>query len=114
MPILPFINDTEENILGIVRLAKENGARFVYPAFGVTLRNNQREYYYNKLDENVPMLREKYIKQYGDKYSCTSSNAKALYSLFARECDKLGLIYKMADIVKNYKLGYGDRQLSFL
>ena len=42
MPILPFINDTEENIISIVRKAKENGAKFVYPAFGVTLRSNQR------------------------------------------------------------------------
>ncbi|MDZ4957446.1 radical SAM protein, partial [Clostridium perfringens] len=45
MPILPFINDTEENIINIVRLAKENGAKFIYPAFGVTLRSNQRDYF---------------------------------------------------------------------
>ena len=52
MSILPFINDTEQNILKIVKDAKENGARFIYPAFGVTLRSNQREYFYSKLKES--------------------------------------------------------------
>lgn len=60
MPVLPFINDTKENILGIVRLAKENGAKFVYPDFGVTLRSNQQIYFYERLDELFPGMSEKY------------------------------------------------------
>jgi DNA repair photolyase len=45
MPILPFIEDTEENIIKIVNRAKENGAQFIYPAIGMTLRSGNREYY---------------------------------------------------------------------
>lgn len=114
MPILPFINDTKENILGVVRLAKESGARFIYPAFGVTLRGNQQQYYYEKLDDYFPSIKEKYIRRYGNRYSCGSPNASALFSVFASECERLGLLYKMQDIVRSYRLGYGDRQLSFL
>lgn len=50
MPVLPFIGENENNILEIVKRAADSGAKFIYPYFGVTLRHNQREYYYNKLD----------------------------------------------------------------
>jgi DNA repair photolyase len=63
MPVLPFIEDNEENVVSIIRLAGEAGARFIYPSFGVTLRQNQREWYYSKLDEHFPGLRQKYVKQ---------------------------------------------------
>ena len=66
MPILPFINDTEENIINIVKLAKHNGAKFIYPAFGVTLRTNQRDYFFKILDKNFPGIKEKYIKSFGN------------------------------------------------
>ena len=56
MPVLPFIEDTVENIGCIVKLAHENGAKFIYPAFGVTLRQNQREWYYDKLDKLFPSI----------------------------------------------------------
>lgn len=111
MPVLPFVNDTDENIIQITRAAKENGARFIYPAFGVTLRDGQREYFYQNLDKLFPSLTEKYIKRYGGSYSCSSSRAKELYRLFSEECDKLGLLYKMRDIIRSYKLGYDDRQM---
>lgn len=113
MPLLPFINDTKENVLEIVRLAKENGAKFIYPAFGVTLRTNQREYFYEKLDEIFPGRKANYIRQFGNNYICGSPDGKALGYAFRNECDKLGLLYKMSDIVKGYRLDYGDRQLSF-
>jgi len=112
MPVLPFINDTEENIIQIARAAKESGARFIYPAFGVTLRDAQREYFYQKLDEFFPDTTEKYIKRYGGRYSCASPRAKQLYSILAEECKELGLLYKMRDIIRSYKLGYGDLQMS--
>mgnify|MGYP001120413779 FL=1 len=54
MPILPFINDTPENITGIVELAAKHHAKFIYPAFGMTLRDNQRDYYYYQLDHYFP------------------------------------------------------------
>ena len=112
MPILPFIEDNEENISGIIRLAYENGAKFIYPAFGVTLRQNQREWYLNKLEGLFPSLKEKYLNQYGDYYECHSPNAKKLKYLVKRECERLGLLYKMEDIIRAYKQGYYDKQLT--
>lgn len=112
MPILPFINDTEENIISIVRLAKENGAKFIYPAFGVTLRSNQRDYFFKMLDKSFPGIKEKYIKTFGNNYMCNSPNARKLYNTFAKECKRLGLLYKMNDIINGYKEGYNNEQLS--
>ncbi len=112
MPVLPFIEDNEDNIISIIRLAYENGAKFIYPAFGVTLRQNQREWYYKKLDESFPTIKEKYLKQYGNSYECRSPKAKVLWQLLQSECDRLGILYKMEDIIESYKQGYGDSQLS--
>ncbi len=115
MPVLPFINDTYENITGIVTKAHEAGARFIYPAFGVTLRQNQREWFYNKLDELFPgkLLREKYIRSFGNNYECRSPGASKLWKLFRELCDGYGILYDMKDIVFTYKQGYGINQLSF-
>jgi DNA repair photolyase len=112
MPILPFINDTEENIIGIIDQAYQNGAKFIYPAFGVTLRQNQREWYYRKLDEKFPGVKQKYIQEFGNTYGCHSPNAKHLWQLFKKECDRRKLLYRMEDIIKSYKKGYGENQLS--
>ncbi|MDF2989250.1 MAG: repair photolyase [Eubacterium sp.] len=112
MPVLPFIEDTEENISGIIRLAYENGAKFIYPAMGVTLRMNQREWYFSKLDELFPGMKKKYIEEFGDSYQCHSPRAKQLKALFKEQCNQYGLLYKMEDIIKAYKNGYYDRQLS--
>ena len=111
MPILPFINDTEENIRGILRMAKEAGAQFVYPSMGTTLRQGSREYFYAHLDKLFPGIKEKYIKRYGMRYHCPSPNAKKLWSIFSAECERLGLLYDMKAIIYHYKAGYGDRQL---
>jgi len=111
MPLLPFIQDTEENIIGIVRKAKENGARFVYAAMGMTLRAGNREYYYENLDKHFPGIKEKYIKRYGERYNCTSPNVKRLWNIFSGECEKLELRYAMKDIVIDYKRGYTAKQL---
>ncbi|HYE80844.1 MAG TPA: radical SAM protein [Clostridia bacterium] len=113
MPVLPFLEDNEENIKGIVSSAFKSGARFIYPAFGVTLRQNQREWYYNKLDELFPSLKEKYIKQFGNAYECRSTEAKQLWQLFGEECERYGILYRMKDIIDSYKRGYGYDQLSF-
>ena len=59
MPILPFINDTKENIAAIVTKAKEANVRFIYPAFGVTMRQGNREYFYEQLDKYFPEYKEK-------------------------------------------------------
>jgi len=111
MPILPFINDTEENITGLLRKAKNAGASFVYPSLGMTLRQGNREYYYEQLDVLFPQIKEKHIKRYGLRYINTVPNMKKLWSIFVEECEKLGLLYDMRAITKRYKAGYDDRQM---
>jgi DNA repair photolyase len=112
MPVLPFIEDNEENIGRIIELAHENGAKFIYPAFGVTLRENQRDWYYKKLDEYFPSVKEKYIKTYGNAYECRSLKAKALWEFFQSKCKDLGIIYRMDEIIAAYKSPYRKEQLS--
>ncbi|GAA0731923.1 SPL family radical SAM protein [Clostridium oceanicum] len=112
MPILPFIEDTEDNIVSIISLAKENGAKFIYPAFGVTLRQNQREYFFTKVDRYFKNMSNNYIKEYGNSYRCGSKNARKLWYIFKKECDKSNILYKMEDIIKDYKKEYEITQLS--
>ena len=115
-PILPFIEDTEDNVLKIVRQAKEAGARSVYPMFGLTMRDGQREFFFRRLEEILPGqgLAEKYRQTYGSRYTCMSPSASRLWKAFTAECDRLGLIYDMRGIISAYKLGYEGEQLSFL
>ena len=102
-PILPFITDSEEDIKELVRLAHESGAKFIHTYMGMTLRENQRDYYYEKLDKHFEGLKEKYIKLYGEKYNCPVPNYKSLYKVFTAECNKYGILYNMKDIIKAYK-----------
>ncbi|MEG6586278.1 SPL family radical SAM protein [Dendrosporobacter sp. 1207_IL3150] len=112
MPVLPFITDNEKSISNIISLADENGAKFIYPAFGVTLRQNQRDWFYQKLDEHFPNLKQRYINRFGNSYECQSPNAIDLWRIFKNECDRRGILYNMEDIINGYKQGYGDNQLS--
>ncbi len=102
-PILPFITDKEEDIKELVRLASQYGARFIHTYMGMTLRDNQRDYYFEVLDRNFKGLKQKYIEYYGNKYYCTVPNHKYLYKIFTDECDKYGILYNMKDIISAYK-----------
>jgi DNA repair photolyase len=95
MPVLPFIEDDEENIRRIVRLANEAGAQYILPAFGMTLRNRQREYYYDKLDRLFPGTREKYARAFGERYSAPARNARRLEEMFRDLCGELGMATRM-------------------
>lgn len=112
MPVLPFIEDNDENILKIINLAKVNGAKFIYAAFGVTLRQNQRDYFLSKLNEKFPGLSKKYIEEYGYSYVCKSSRAEKLIRLFKKECNKANILYRMEDIIEGYKKESEVKQLS--
>jgi len=111
-PILPFITDDEENIKQIVYLAYIHGAKFIHTYFGVTLRDRQRDYFYQQLDFHFPGLKEKYIKRYGGRYQCFSKNKKHLEYIFQKECQKYGLLYKMEDIIKAYQTKEHIEQLT--
>jgi DNA repair photolyase len=88
MPILPFIEDTEENITAIVEAAHEHGATYFIPWFGMSLRDRQRAYYYAQLDRLFSGLRRRYERTYGDKYDCPVPNADRLAELFYELCQQ--------------------------
>lgn len=111
MPLLPYINDTEENVLSLVQMAKESGARFIFPGIGLTLRSGQREYFYQQLDKHFPGLKQKYISRYGSRYQASSPKARSLFRSFAQACEQEGLLYQMRDIIRSYKNGYVVEQL---
>ena len=102
-PVLPFITDNEEDIKELVRLAYLNGAKFIHTFMGMTLRENQRDYYLDKLKQSFTGLKDKYIKYYGERYNCIVPSYKILYKVFTDECNKYGLLYDMKDIIKAYK-----------
>ena len=102
-PVLPFITDDIEDIKKLVKMAYDSGAKFIHTFMGMTLRENQRDYYYEKLDKHFIGFKEKYIKYYGEKYNCPIPNYKEIYKVFVSECNKYGILYNMKDIIKAYK-----------
>lgn len=114
-PLLPFLEDTEENIREMVKRSKDAGARFLYGIMGVTVRDGQREYFYDGLTRKFPGagLAEKYARTYGSRYYCASRRAKKLWEFFAEECRRAGLLYDMQDIIHDYKKNYECTQLQF-
>lgn len=72
-PILPFINDTPENLLSVLRLLKDAGVRgVIFFGAGLTLREGSREYFYAQLDRLFPGLKERYVRTYGLRYEIPS------------------------------------------
>lgn len=109
-PVLPFITDKEEDLKELVRLASENGAKFIHTYMGMTLRENQRDYYFENLDKYFSGLKQKYMRCYGARYNCKAINYKKLYKVFTEECKKYGILYKMSDIIKAYKKEKSDTE----
>ena len=92
-PILPFINDTEDNITAILNECARVGVKGIINfGMGLTLREGDREYYYAALDRHFPRMKEQYIKQYGNAYELPSPNAKELMGLFQRICKEKGML----------------------
>lgn len=114
MPLLPQLTDTTNNVIAIIHRAHECGAKFIYPLFGLSLRNGQREYLYQKFDQLFPEyhLKQTYQKLYGYSYECHSPKEKELETIFISECERLGILYHMEDIIKEYKKGYDYQQFS--
>ena len=98
-PFLPFINDTEENLRGLLDYcvrAKVNG--IVCFCIGMTLREGNREYFYKKLDEHFPGMKQRYIRAFGNSYECRSPNNAPLMDILRDECLKHGILYKPDDV----------------
>ena len=98
-PILPFINDTEENIRGILDYcieAKVYG--IICFGMGMTLREGNREFFYRQLDQLFPYMKEKYIRTYGTQYQLNSPNNDMLMKLFHQICEDNGIVHDNAQI----------------
>jgi DNA repair photolyase len=95
MPILPFLQDTEENILGIANRAADSGARYLLPWLGMSLRDRQRAYYYTELDILFPGIKEKYIQRYGNQYRVLANDADVLHEKLVLACQKFDLATKI-------------------
>jgi DNA repair photolyase len=91
MPILPFIEDTVENVSQIIRLAAESGVSYIVPWFGMSLRSRQREHYYRELDRLFPGTRQRYEERFGTQYSCPCPNASHLSEVFHELREAYGL-----------------------
>ncbi|MBR3265726.1 MAG: radical SAM protein [Erysipelotrichaceae bacterium] len=93
-PILPFINDTRENVEAILNECVRIGVKGVIDyGMGMTLREGDREYYYAALDKYFPGMKEKYIRTYGNAYELQSPRAKELMKLMKDICSANGIIY---------------------
>lgn len=98
-PLLPFINDTTDNVTAIVEACAAAGVYGIINfGMGLTLRDGNREYFYSKLDELFPRLKEKYIRTFGNRYEAESPNAAKLTETFHALCDKYGIVRDNARI----------------
>ena len=116
-PLLPYINDTEENLLGILNYCKEAKVYgIICFGIGVTLRDGNREYFYTQLDKKFPNLKEQYIKEYGNSYIINSKNNTKLMKIFHEFCEE-NKIEHNPDKIFNYLNEFEDKtafeQLSF-
>jgi DNA repair photolyase len=98
MPILPFIEDSEENIRQIVAQARVHGATYIIPWFGMSLRDRQRAYYYDKLDKLFPGLRQRYERTFGGQYHCAAPDAEQLAGVFDGLCGQYGIATRMQQV----------------
>ncbi|WP_430815225.1 radical SAM protein [Carboxylicivirga sp. RSCT41] len=95
MPVLPFINDTKENIEQLIIKAKESGARYMIGGFGLTLREGNREYFYRQLDKQFPELKQRYINTFGDRYNCHTQQSDRIFNFFKQKCQQLDIDTKV-------------------
>jgi len=109
-PFLPFINDTEENLRGLLDYCIDAGVYGIISwGIGMTLREGNREYFYKKLDEHFPGLKSVYQKKYGYKYEITSDNNDKLYKLLHATCEKHNIVLGI-DKLFQYMQAFEERE----
>ena len=115
-PILPFLNDTEENLRGILSYCIDAGVRGIRCfGMGLTLRNGNREYFYRKLDAHFPGLRQKYERTYGLSYEVGSPNNARLMRIFDSICTEHGILHEPGMVfayIREYENKRSGEQLS--
>ncbi len=111
-PVLPFINDTEENITAILEECVRVGVKGIINFdMGLTLREGDREYFYAALDKHFPGIKDKYIYHYGNSYEVPSPNAKQLMKTFKRICKDNGIMCDPDECFR-YMNELPDKQIS--
>lgn len=117
-PILPYINDTRENIEGILKYCIEAKVRgIICFDMGVTLRSGNREYFYSKLDKYLPRMKERYQSIYGDSYALSSPRNTELMRIFHETCERHGIIHDNNEIfayLNSFEETRKCEQLNFL
>lgn len=115
-PLLPFINDTKENLEGILEGCLEAGVKGILCfGMGLTLREGNREYFYQALDRHFPGLRREYQRRYGNAYELPSPRHRELQQIFEDTCAKAGILYRPEDIfayLREFPENKGYTQLS--
>lgn len=98
-PILPFINDTEQNLRGLLDYCFDAGVKgIICFGFGTTMREGSREPFYAALDRHFPQMKQRYIDEFGYSYECASPNNAALMKIFITECEKHGVICRNDEV----------------
>lgn len=98
-PFLPFINDTKENIDGLLRYCIDAKVRgIICFGIGLTLRDGDREYFYSRLDKHFPNMKERYIYTYGNSYQLTSSNNNVLMNRISEVCRNHGIMFGVENV----------------
>jgi DNA repair photolyase len=114
-PILPFINDTAENLHGLLQYCVEAKVYGIINfGIGLTLREGDREYFYQKLDEHFPGMKQKYQRKYGNSYQVISDNNNALMKEFYAICQQHNIVYgpeKLFTYMRTYEDKHAATQL---
>lgn len=98
-PILPLINDTEDNIRGLLNYCIEAGVKgIICFDMGVTLREGNREYFYKQLDLHFKGMKSQYIRKFNNSYVCHSPNDKALMAMFSEICEANGIMHRPREV----------------
>ncbi|MCQ4637302.1 radical SAM protein [Anaerovorax odorimutans] len=117
-PILPYINDTEENLRGLLHYCIEAKVQGVLCfGMGLTLRDGNREYFYQQLDRHFPGLKERYMREYGNAYQVNSRQNRHLMRMLRETCEAEGILWDVERVFA-YLTEFEDKeakqQLSFL
>lgn len=109
-PLLPYINDTEENINGIIDMCIEAKVKGILNfGMGLTLRDGSRDYFFENLDKHFPGLKERYMREFRNSYDVPSPRGRELYNLFRKRCRENGFMYSSRAIF-NYLETYEEKE----
>ncbi len=110
-PFLPFINDTEENLRGLMKYCIDAGVYGIMNfGIGLTLREGNREYFYEQLDKLFPGMKERYIETYGNSYEVNSPDSDRLMKIFTKLCEENNIVYDKEELFR-YMREYKNKQV---